>query len=106
MRESLFEYGKNNYDNDESKKTNNKEQNNFSSKTNNNLNEEAKGIFDKYKNYSKDELLSEFLSSTKKRLNDGSLSREKLNSTINTIMPFLDENGKEVLRGLVGKIDD
>ena len=103
MKESLFEFSKSHHDDNGPK---DKEKSDFSENINKNQNEEAKIIFDKYKNYSKDELLTEFLSSTRKRLSDGSLSREKFNSTINAILPFLDENGKETLRELVGKIDD
>jgi len=106
MRESLFEYGKNNFVNNDEEKSNNKKQNKSFDNIEKNLNQEAKGIFDKYKNYSKDELLSEFLTSTKKRLQDGSLSREQIDATVGVITPFLDENGRSVLKGLIDKIDD
>jgi len=67
---------------------------------------QAKDLYNKYKNYSQDELLNEFLSTSKSKLKDGSLTREKLENTISSLAPFLNSSQKEYLRGLMGKLDD
>lgn len=67
---------------------------------------EAKNLYNKYKNYSQDELLNEFLSTSKSKLKDGSLTKEKINSTISSLSPFLNSSQKEYLKDLIGRLDD
>lgn len=79
--------------------------NNFDS-INDDTKKDAKDLYEKYKNYSQDELLKEFISSSKTKLKDGSLTKEKINNTINSLSPFLNNSQAEYLKQLIGKLDD
>lgn len=67
---------------------------------------EASKLYDKYKNYSTDELSNEFISLSKKRLKDGSLTKDKLLSTFSSISSFLSPSQKEFFDKLMGELDD
>ena len=68
--------------------------------------QEVKDLYEKYKNYSQDELLNEFLTSSKKKINQGSLSKEKLESTIDSLSPYINSEQKSFLDNLIKKLDD
>lgn len=71
-----------------------------------NTKKQAEDYYEKYKNYSKDELMQEFLNQTKNNIARGSFSKEKFESTISSLMPFLNEEQKNFLNYLKGQIDD
>ena len=67
---------------------------------------EASNLYDKYKNYSTEELTSEFVNLSKKRLKDGSLTKEKLNSTLSSLSSVLSPQQKQFFESLLGELDD
>ena len=67
--------------------------------------QQAKNIYEKYKGYSQDELMQEFLSTTKQKLSNGSLNKTQLDNTISKLIPFLNDSQKEILKGLINKLD-
>ena len=68
--------------------------------------EEVKNVYEKYKDYSQEELMQEFLKTTRKKLSEGSLSIENLQNTINNLRPFLNSNQLEFLKDLMKKVDE
>ena len=70
------------------------------------LEEQARAAYEKYQNYSQDELMKEFLKTSKQKLKDGSLTTDKLTNTVNSLSPFLNDNQKEFLKGLLDKLND
>jgi len=77
--------------------------NNFSQED---VERDAKNLYEKYKNYSQDELLNEFITTSKTKLNSGVLTKDKINNTVNSLAPFLNEAQNEYLKGLIKKLDD
>ena len=67
---------------------------------------QASDIYEKYKDYSTQDLKEEFLSLSKKRLKDGSLTKEKLSSTLSSLTPFLSSSQKDFISNLLGELDD
>ena len=67
---------------------------------------DAEKLYEKYKDYSTQDLEKEFVSLSKQRLKDGSLSKEKLSSTLSSLTPFLSSSQRDFLAKLVGEIDD
>ncbi len=63
-------------------------------------------LYNKYKNYSQDDLMKEFLSTAKSKIQNGELTHNKLQDTVSSLAPFLNENQKEYLNNLIRKIDD
>lgn len=63
-------------------------------------------LYNKYKNYSQDELMNEFLTTAKSKMQSGELTQNKLQNTIASLSPFLNESQKEYLNNLIGKIND
>ena len=78
----------------------------FNEKTNEEKLEDVKTMYDKYKNFSQEELLNEFLTTSKQRLNNGSLTMEELNKTVQSLSPFLNSTQNEYLKGLLNKLND
>ena len=66
----------------------------------------AKQTYEKYKNFSQNELVDEFVSLSKERLKNGSLSPQKLKTVVDEISPFLNNTQKDFLKNLMGKIDE
>ena len=93
MNKNLFEFGDKKIEED---KTINQS----------NLQEEAKEIFDKYKDYSQNELLNEFLLTSKQNLKNGSLTKEKLHNTVEMLKPFLNAEQIDFVKGIIKKIDE
>ena len=42
---------------------------------------------------------------SKQKINEGKLSKEKINQTANLLSPYLNEQQKDMLKNLIGKID-
>ncbi len=66
---------------------------------------EVSDLYSKYKNYSQDELMNEFLSTAKNKMQNGELTQSKLQNTIASLSPFLTESQKKYLDDLIGKIN-
>lgn len=81
-------------------------QNNSFSNTTSSLEEQARSAYEKYQNYSQEELMDEFLKTSKQKLKEGSLTSDKLQNTVNSLSPFLNNNQKEFLKGLLDKLND
>lgn len=80
--------------------------NNSFSNTTSSLEEQARSAYEKYQNYSQEELMDEFLKTSKQKLKEGSLTSDKLQNTVNSLSPFLNNNQKEFLKGLLDKLND
>ncbi len=67
---------------------------------------EVNDLYNKYKNYSEQDLMSEFLSTARNKLQNGELTHDKLQNTIASLSPFLNDSQKAYLDNLIRKIDD
>lgn len=67
---------------------------------------EASKMYDKYKDYSTEDLSGEFVNLSRQRLKDGTLTKEKLTSTLSSISPFLSPSQRDFISQLIGKIDE
>ncbi len=74
--------------------------------TNDKTKQEVNDLYNKYKNYSQEELMNEFISTAKNKLQNGDLTQNKLQNTINSLSPFLNESQKEYLNNIIRKIND
>lgn len=79
---------------------------NLTNNSNQTTEQQAKDIYNKYKNYSQSELLDEFLTTSKEKLKNGSLTYEKLQQTENILSPYLNNQQKEILKDLINKLND
>lgn len=68
--------------------------------------EQAKNIYQKYKDMSQNDLIDEFVSTSKQKINEGSISKEKINQTANVLAPYLNDQQKELLSKLMDKLND
>ncbi len=99
MEKNLFDY----IDNHKLKEDVNKEINNsFDDKTKEDVNK----LYEKYKDYNEQELLQEFLSTSRQKIKDGSLDKSNLEKTINSLSPYLSSSQKSFLENLINKIDE
>ena len=85
--------------------------NNFNNSSNktiyaNEIEGEAKNLYDKYKDYSQNDLINEFLSTSKQKLKDGSLTQEKISSTANALLPYLNDSQREMMSRLLERLND
>lgn len=67
---------------------------------------QAKDIYQKYKDMSQKDLIDEFVSTSKQKINEGSISKEKITQTANVLSPYLNEQQKELLSKLMDKLND
>ena len=112
MGRNLFDFGDKVFEN-EKVKEGNSTKNNFEEKVKseqNNFNyssmqDEAKKMYDKYSTFSKQDLIEEFISTSKQKMMEGSLSKEKINQTASLLTPYLNSQQKEMLKDLMEKID-
>ncbi len=114
MSKNLFDYGEENVENlNEEKLFNSNDSNNTLHNNDNNfknnsaasaVEEEAKTLYEKYKDYSQDNLIQEFLSTSKEKLMDGSLSQDKINSTANALLPYLNDSQKQMMKSLLEQL--
>ena len=72
---------------------------------NNNTND-VKNLFNKYKNYSQDELMDEFLTTSKQKIKDGSLTVEGLQNIIKNLTPFLNSEQIDFLKGIINRVNE
>lgn len=106
MKDNLFDFADKNFE--ENKKDEElteelkKRAENIDKTTKENIN----NLYNKYKNYSEQDLLNEFLTTSKDKIKDGSLSKEKLESTINTLSPYITSEQKSFLDNLIKKLED
>lgn len=66
----------------------------------------AQEVFNKYKDYSQDDLAEEFVAESKKRLENGELSIEKLSQTAQLLSPYLNPQQKDFLNNLLKKLEE
>ncbi|MBQ9793055.1 MAG: hypothetical protein IJW32_04910 [Clostridia bacterium] len=97
MSKNLFDFTQENIENN----------NNFSQKNNKKEDvEQAKDIYQKYKDMSQNDLINEFVSTSKQKINEGSISKEKITQTANVLTPYLNEQQRELLSKLMDKLND
>lgn len=89
-KNKVFEEAKKNYDN------------NVDDQTKTQVND----LYNKYKNYSQEQLLNEFLTTSKQKIKQGNLSKEGLQNTINSLTPYINGEQKNFLDNLIRKIDE
>ncbi len=97
---NIFDFGDKTFE----EKNENKE--NSTNNTNKTAEQQAKDIYNKYKNYSQSQLIEEFFTTSKEKLKNGSLTYEKLQQTENMLAPYLNTQQKEFLKGLINKLND
>ena len=102
MKKNLFDYAKEDMSNNEKAKLEQEYEQKFDEQTKT----EVKDLYNKYKNYSQDELLNEFLTTSKQKIKQGSLSKNNLQNTINNLSPFINTEQKKFLDDLIKKIDE
>jgi len=117
MGKNLFDFGDQVFENKNNKVNDFNNKNNFETEKDNNINfnqnstsqenikDQAKKMYDKYSTYSQQDLISEFINTSKQKLLDGSLSKEKINQTASLLTPYLNTQQKEMLKELMDKID-
>ena len=105
MKKNLFDYADTSIfenNNEELSEDLKKKAENIDDNTKKNVNE----LYNKYKNYSSADLLNEFLTTSKQKIKDGSLSKESLKNTINSLSPYITSEQKSYLENIIKKIDD
>lgn len=103
MAKNLFDFGDEKFEQTEKIKNDNLKTEKIQTSS---LEDEAKQIYNKYSNYSKDQLIDEFISTSKQKINNGSLSKDKIAQTADVLSGYLNENQKEFLKSLMEKLDD
>lgn len=68
--------------------------------------EQAKNIYEKYKDMSQKDLIEEFVSTSKQKINDGSISKEKISQTASVLSPYLNNEQKQLLYSLMERLND
>jgi hypothetical protein len=66
--------------------------------------EDVRQTFDKYKDFSKDQLMQELLSTVKTQKQNGTFNKEQLLSTLALITPSLSEEQKQRLYSIVEQL--
>lgn len=66
----------------------------------------AKDLYEKYKNYSKEDLADEFVSASKSKIKQGKLTTEKIKDTLQKLSPYISDNQKKFLEDLLSKINE
>ena len=59
--------------------------------------DKAKNLYEKYKNYSTQDLLAEFYNVVNAGKQNGTLTEDKITKTVESLKPFLNENQKQFL---------
>ena len=67
---------------------------------------EAERLYEKYKDYSKEDLEQEFLSQSRQKIASGEMDKQKLSSTFSRLSPFLNDTQRKFLSGILEKIDE
>ncbi|NCB48591.1 MAG: hypothetical protein EOM55_03125 [Clostridia bacterium] len=102
MKKNLFDFASEKFDEKEEKIC----QEDLEKKIDENTKTNAKDLYKKYKNYSKDELVDEFLSSSKEKIKQGSLSKDKIRETLSSVAPYMNQNQKNFFENLLSKLDE
>lgn len=68
------------------------------------LNDDVMNFYNKYKEYSSDELLNELISKTNEQKQNGEFNYQQLSSMVDKLSPFLNEQQKNNMRGIMEKI--
>ena len=72
-------------------------------KTENNE-EKVKQTYEKYKNYSQDELLQELMRSVNAQKQNGTFDKERLLSTLSVVLPSLNDEQRSKLEELLSRL--
>lgn len=103
MIDNLFDFGKVEL---EEEKTKDADKNNDFCKNDKIDEEKAKNIYEKYKNYSKNELINELHSVISNGKKNGTITNQKINDTVKNLMPYLNDNQKEFLESIIKGINE
>lgn len=66
--------------------------------------QDIKDLYDKYSNYSHDQLMQELLQQTANKKADGSLNNEKLLELQNKLSPFLNDTQSKNLKDIIERL--
>lgn len=106
MKDNLFDFADKNFDENKKDEKLTEELKKRAEKIDKTTKENINNLYNKYKNYSEQDLLNEFLATSKDKIKDGSLSKEKLEGTINTLSPYITSEQKSFLDNLIKKLED
>ena len=67
-------------------------------------NQNIENLYEKYKDYSQAELMEELAKQVAKQKKDGSFDFEKIMNSVNTILPYLNQEQKENILNLLSSI--
>jgi len=102
MKKSLFDFGDEKLDEKDAQKC--KEE--IEKEIDEDTKTDAKNLYEKYKNYSKEELIDEFVSTSKEKIKQGNLSSEKIRDTLTKVAPYMNESQKKFFEDLLSKINE
>ncbi len=68
--------------------------------------DKVEDLMDKYKNYSQEELIQEFIKESKKQKENGELNSFQIENIKNTLSPYLTDSQKQNLNNLMDMIND
>lgn len=105
MASNLFDFGKTEF-NEENKDVKFDKETLEKIESSNIDKDTAKNIYDKYKDYSKSDLLNELHKVVKKGKREGSITDKKIQETVNGLTPFLNENQRNFLNSILKDIND
>lgn len=104
MASNLFDFGKENLNQDKKNKINEEE---IENKAKEKIDiDSAKNIYEKYKDCSKSELLDELHSVISNGKKNGTITDEKINQTVKSLSPFLNENQRNFLNSILQGINE
>ncbi len=83
-----------------------KEVEKLESRVSDDIKKDAKEMFEKYKDFSKEDLTDEFISTSRQKIKEGCLSAERIRETFEKVAPFLNQNQKSFFEDLLKKIDE
>ena len=66
--------------------------------------EDAKRVYDKYKDFTHDELMKEILKYTQEKKNDGTLNNQKLDEIEKNLSPYLTNQQRENLSNIIKRL--
>lgn len=71
-----------------------------------NAEKQAKNIYDKYKDFSKDDLLSEIAKQIKQQKENGTFNKVALLNSLNGLSAFIPQQNMQELREIIERLDE
>ena len=77
---------------------------NNTQKTQNEFSENVENLYDKYKNFTQDELMQELAKNVAKQKQNGTFDFDSISQSINAILPYLSEEQRQNIMTLLSTI--